>query len=410
VTRLELRPATTARITSTTGRTDVAVPEIDTVLVKTASRCNLNCTYCYVYNLGDDGWKSQPRRMSSKVLQGVIDQVGELSHSQDQALSVVLHGGEPLLLGFEGIRRLVGGLKTSLRQDAGLHIQTNAVLLSDEFIDLFASNDVGISISLDGPAAVHDLNRVDRHGRGSYDRVTTAIARLLAHPSGDRLLTGLLAVIDPDSDPVEVYESLKATGAPSFDFLYRDGNYAHLPFGKAQPESTEFGSWMVRLLEHYLTDPSPPRIRVIDDIIRLVLGGSGQKEGVGLNEYGILVIDTDGKITRNDTLKGAYSGGDRFVSEPSIVDGELRDYLSSPEFVEYFDLQLPTSPICSACPELGVCGGGMPAHRWSEERGYANPTVFCADQRMLISKVRTRLPTTLGGTPFREVLDQQVSP
>ena len=68
---------------------------------------------------------------------------------------------------------------------------------------------------------------------------------------------------------------------------------------------------------------------MIDDIIRLILGGSGQKEGVGLNEYGIVVIDTDGKITRNDTLKGAYSGGDRFVSEPSIVGGKLQEYLSS---------------------------------------------------------------------------------
>jgi uncharacterized protein len=296
-----------------------------------------------------------------------------------------------------------------LREDAGLHIQTNAVLLTDKFIDLFASNDVGISISLDGPDEVHDRNRVDRHGRGSHDRVTAAIARLLAHPSGHRLLTGLLAVVDPTSDPVEVYESLKATGTPSFDFLYRDGNYAHLPFGKAQPESIEFGNWMVRLLDHYLADASPPRIRVIDDIIRLILGGSGQKEGIGLNEYGIVVIDTDGKITRNDTLKGAYSGGDRFASEPCIVNGRLQEYLSSSEFVEYFDLQIPTSPICQACPELGVCGGGMPAHRWSEERAYANPTVFCADQRLLISAVRSRLSASTNGRSYREVHDQLVS-
>jgi len=255
---IELRRTTTGPTTSTIARTGTALQKVDTVLVKTASRCNLNCTYCYVYNLGDDGWKSQPRRMSSEVLQAVIDQVGELSHRQDQALSVVLHGGEPLLLGFEGIERLVEGLKASLREDAGLHIQTNAVLLSNKFIDLFASNDVGISISLDGTADIHDRNRVDRQGRGSYDRVTAAITRLLAHPSGNRLLTGLLAVVDPSSDPVEVYESLKTTGAPSFDFLYRDGNYAHLPFGKAQPESIEFGTWMVRLLEHYLADPLRP--------------------------------------------------------------------------------------------------------------------------------------------------------
>ena len=111
MTRLELRRTTTGPTTSTIARTGTPPQAIDTVLVKTASRCNLNCTYCYVYNLGDDGWKSQPRRMSSEVLEAIIDQVGELSHRQDQAISVVLHGGEPLLLGFEGIQRLVEGLK-----------------------------------------------------------------------------------------------------------------------------------------------------------------------------------------------------------------------------------------------------------------------------------------------------------
>ena len=333
--------------------------------------------------------------MSSEVLQAVIAQVGQLSRTQERALSVVLHGGEPLLLGFEELRKLVEGLKASLRADAGVHVQTNGVLLSDRFIDLLARHDVGISISLDGPAEVHDRNRLDRQGRGSHERVTEAIARLVAHPAGSRLFSGLLAVVDPGSNPVEVYEALKTTGTPGFDFLYRDGNYAHLPYGKARPDSTEYGTWMLGLLDHYLADPNPPRIRVIDDIMRLVLGGSGQKEGVGLNEYGILVIDTDGTVTRNDTLKGAYAGADRFVAEPSILTCDLSEQLNSAEFAEYFDLQIPTSPTCQACPELGVCGGGMPTHRWSEEGGYANPTVFCADQKLLISDIRSRLDAAL---------------
>ena len=365
------------------------------MLVKTASRCNLDCKYCYVYNLGDDSWKSQPKRMPPEVIQAVVNQVGKLSHTQHQPLSVVLHGGEPLLLGFKAISTLVEGLKSTLRTDAGLHVQTNGVLLIDRFIDLFARHDVGISISYDGPMAVHDKNRLDRRGRGSHQQVTDAITRLVNHPAGSRLFSGLLAVVDPTSNPVEVYEVLKTTGAPSFDFLYRDGNYAHLPYGKARANSTEYGTWMLGLLDHYLADPSPPRIRVIDDIMRLVLGGRGQKEGIGLNEYDILVIDTDGTVTRNDTLKGAYAGADRFASAPSLLNGDLSKELERAEFSEYFDLQIPTSPICQACPELGVCGGGMPTHRWSEQNGYANPTVFCSDQLLLISAIRARLDSAV---------------
>ncbi|MFI1097348.1 cyclophane-forming radical SAM/SPASM peptide maturase YhhB [Streptomyces sp. NPDC020917] len=365
--------------------------DIDTVLVKTASRCNLDCSYCYVYNLGDEGWKSQPRRMTDAVMGAVIDQLGALSQSQSHPLSVVLHGGEPLLLGLGATERFIRGLKSSLRADAGLHVQTNGVLLTNEFIDVFDRFDVGISISLDGPAELHDRNRLDRHGDGSHERVVAGVARLVAHSARDRLFSGLLAVVDPTSEPAEVYEFLKATGAPSFDFLYRDGNHDVLPPGKSQRDSTEYGDWMVRLLDHYLADLTPPRIRVLDDLIRLILGGQGRKEGIGQDEYGILVIDTDGRITRNDTLKVAFPGADRFSFEPSIVNRDLLGQLADTEFDDYFSLQHPTSPTCEACPELTVCGGGMPAHRWSTKNGYSNPTVFCSDQLRLISAVRGRL-------------------
>ncbi|MET4920967.1 radical SAM protein [Streptomyces sp. PSRA5] len=371
-------------------------------MVKTASRCNLDCSYCYVYNLGDEGWKSQPRRMTNTVMSAVIDQLGALSHSQSRSLSVVMHGGEPLLLGVGATERFVEGLKSSLRADAGLHIQTNGVLLTNEFIDVFDRYDVGISISLDGPAELHDRNRRDRHGDGSHERVVAGVARLVAHPARDRLFSGLLAVVDPTSDPAEVYEFLKATGTPSLDFLYRDGNHDALPPGKSQTESTEYGDWMVRLLDHYLADLTPPRIRVLDDLIRLILGGHGRKEGIGQDEYGIIVIDTDGRITRNDTLKVAYPGADRFQQERSIVDRVLLDQLGGTELDEYFSLQHPTSPTCEACPELTVCGGGMPAHRWSTKNGYSNPTVFCSDQLKLISAVKSRLFIAAKGTDRHE--------
>jgi uncharacterized protein len=380
--------------------------DVDTVLLKTASRCNLNCTYCYVYNMGDDAWRFQPKRMSPAVVDAVVDELGQLSHAQDHPLSVVLHGGEPLLLGSSAMSRLIGDLRKSLRDDAGIHVQTNAVLLSDVFIDLFAEHDVGVSISFDGP--VHDANRLDRRGRGSHDRVAEGIARLRSHPAGDRIFSGLLAVVDPSSDPVAVYRALKATGAPGFDFLYRDGNHTTLPFGKSDRTSTEYGEWMIRLADCYIADPDPPRVRILDDLLRLILGGQGQKEGVGLTEYGILVIDTDGTVTKNDTLKAGHGGGDRFGDAYSITERRLQDYLATEDVLTYYELQEPCSNQCRRCPEINVCGGGMPTHRWSEENGYDNPTIFCADQLALIGHLRRVLSTArspIGGdVPLEPVL------
>ena len=76
--------------------------------------------------------------------------------------------------------------------------------------------------------------------------------------------------------------------------------------------STEFGCWLAKLLDIYLSDPKLPRIRVLDDTFRLILGASAQKEGIGTADYGFLVIETDGQINKNDTFKAAYRIADRF--------------------------------------------------------------------------------------------------
>lgn len=368
---------------------------IDTVLLKVASRCNLDCSYCYVFNMGDEGWRRQPKRLPRDVEDAVVRSLGELLADQGRPFSVVLHGGEPLLLGLDRLKILFSSLRATI-PSCGLHIQTNGTLLTDEMVDLCADHSVGISISLDGPELVNDGFRLDLKGKGSFARVMAAVERLKRHSASATLFSGLLAVVDPRSDPQEVYSFFKGVGTPSVDFLYRDGNHSSLPFGKASIDSTEYGQWMSQVLDFYLADPLPPRIRVLDDMLKLTLGGRARKEGVGVSDYGIVVIDTDGSINKNDTLKSTKDAADTFESRWSVLTDRLADVAATREFVAYHEAQRPTSSICKACPDLSVCGGGMPTHRWRDDNGLDNPTVFCADQRLLISKVRKRLRDYIG--------------
>lgn len=360
---------------------------VDTILLKVASRCNLNCSYCYVYNMGDEGWQRQPKRLSEDLQAIVVHQLKRLAEYQRRPFSIVLHGGEPLLLGASRLRSLFDSLKNSV-PECGLHIQTNGTLLSNLILDVCADYNVGISVSLDGPEMITDEFRVDHRGRGSFSRVWKGLELLRAHRATSSLFSGVLAVIDPRTNPEHVYHFLKNTGAPSLDFLYRDGNHDVLPFEKRSLSSIEYGDWMCRLLDVYLADPAPPRIRVLDDMIKLCLGGSGTKEGIGVSDYGIVVIDTDGAITKNDTLKSVPGPVDIFDSGWSVLRNDLSHVVLTDEFQSYHDAQRPTCDTCRTCPDLAVCGGGMPAHRWSSERGFDNPSVFCADQRRLIGRVR----------------------
>lgn len=364
------------------------IHQLDTVLLKVASRCNLDCSYCYVYHMGDEAWRGQPKQMSDAVLDQVAHRLAAQLASQSMPFSVVLHGGEPLLLGPSRLDRFCATLREALPHPCGIHVQTNGVLLSEAIIDVLVRYDVGVSVSIDGPKAVHDRYRIDHRGKGSFERVQAGIARLTAREDARPLLAGVLAVIDPESDPGQVYSALKQTGAPSFDVLPRDGNWDEIPPGKRAPETIEYGRWLEGLLDVYLADPEPPSVRLLDDLLRLVLGGRSIKEGVGTADYGILVIEPDGTVDKNDTLKVAGAGADHFDRRWSVFENGFDEILGSDEFLAYYRQQRPVSAACAGCPDLGVCGGGMVAHRWSAARGYDNPTIFCADQRHLILRMR----------------------
>jgi uncharacterized protein len=367
------------------------VIEIDTVLIKVASRCNINCSYCYVYNMGDNGWTEMPNHISVETTLAVGEALHELTNIQTRPFAIVLHGGEPLLLGHRKLDRVLSILRDAVPPECSFGLQTNGILITDELLDVCFKHRTTLSVSIDGPRHIHDRRRVTHKGAGTYEKVLQGINCLRKHQQSAFLYSGLLAVIDPDSDPKEVYEFCKTLEPPIVDFLYRDGNYVRLPEGKKSLRSTEYGEWLARLLDSYLFDQQPLRIRFLDDLIRLILGGKATKDGVGLTDFGILVIDTDGSVTKNDTLKSSYTGADRFLRNWTVHRDSLSEILNSHEFAEAHALQRPTSKICLACPELKVCGGGMTLNRWSESNNYDNPSIYCADQTLLIEHTRNQV-------------------
>lgn len=365
--------------------------EINTVLVKVSSRCNINCSYCYVYNMGDDGWKNMPPLISQDTNKALSSALKDLVADQALPFATVLHGGEPLMMGLRKLKELLKSLRESLPDTHPISMQTNGMLITNEILQLCVQYRVSISVSIDGPKLINDQFRIDHKGKGTYEKVVAGIALLNNHKESGFLYAGLLCVINPHSEPSKIYSFLKGLGAASIDFLYRDGNHSILPFGKESFESTEYGDWLCALLDIYLSDPAAPKIRFLDDIIRLELGSLGIKEGLGVTDYGIAIIETDGAITKNDTLKSTFNGADQFSEKWSIHTHRLSEVFNSEEFKQYYAMQRATSKTCTSCDYINTCGGGMPLHRWSDENGYDNPSIYCNDQKKIISTIRSRL-------------------
>lgn len=390
----------TASTTGTTGvdnpsaanRCMVVVGRLDTVLLKTASRCNIDCSYCYVYQGPDTTWRLQPKRMRREVVEAATARLIEQAGRQETGFAIVLHGGEPLLLGFDKLAALLRGLRAHLSPDRHpISVQTNGTLLRESLLDLFAETQTSVSVSIDGPPEANDAARVDHRGRSTYAATMRGIRLLASHSEAEFLFAGTLSVIQPAVSPRLVYEFLKALGTPSMDFLLQDGNHDRLPPRKSSFSSTEYGHWLIGLLDLYLADPSPVPIRLVDDTLKLCLGGTSRKEGSGKDQHGILIIETDGEIRKNDTLRASFEGADRFSDRWNVTTTTLSQVLSSQEYIAYTGMQVPACGPCAECDLLAVCGGGMPLYRWSAERGYDNPSVYCHDHAAFIRHAAARL-------------------
>jgi uncharacterized protein len=338
--------------------------------------------------MGDDNWSRMSKFMNDDTIAATCRSFASLAEHQKNIFSVVLHGGEPFLLGAAKLANLLACLRQALPFQYPISIQTNGILISTMILNICEEYHVSVAVSIDGPKEVHDKLRVGHDGKGTFDAVMRGINLLKAHPDSPFLNAGLLAVINPASDPAEVYHFFKNIGAPSVDFLCKDGNHDRLPAGKSSINSVEYGRWMAGLLSVYLADPEPLPLRIIDDMLKVLLGGIVSKEGMGVTDFGILIIDTDGTIMKNDTLKSSYNGADKFDVPVNIKDEKLIEFINSQAFRDYRAMQRPTNIKCLSCPQLHICGAGMILHRWSDANGFDNPSIYCSDQLYLIEAMR----------------------
>jgi len=372
-------------------------------IVKVHSRCNLACTYCYVYEMADQSWKAKPTRISDSIVRRSASRIGEHAAAhQLPAVRVVLHGGEPLLVGATHLAFIAEQLREQVKPPTTLLIslQTNGVLLTPGLLDVLSAQQIGVSVSIDGAAADHDRYRRYRDGRGSYQAVTAGIDQLRSSPYR-HLYRGLLSTINLRNDPIRTYEALSAFHPPRMDFLLPHGNWSEPPPGRPDDATTPYADWLCTIFDRWYDSPEPqPEIRIFAEIIQLLLGGSSHGEMIGLSPATVVVVETDGTIEQVDALKSAYEGapGTGYNVEHNDFD-EVARHPAIRARQRGFD---GLSDLCQQCRLSRVCGGGYYPHRYREATGFANPSVYCADLQALIDHVRSRVATDLsrlrGGT------------
>ncbi len=367
-------------------------------VLKVHQRCNLACDYCYVYTQADQSWRDRPAAMPDEVWRAAVARIAEHVRTHDlREVRAILHGGEPLLYGATRLAALTNHLRAAMPSTCTVTVglQSNGLRLGPEMMGSLREQRISVGVSVDGVAADHDRHRIMPNGRGSFAAVRAALD-LLREPENRACYAGILCVVAPDTDPVACYQQLLEFEPPAIDLLLPHATW-QVPPWRPGGSATPYADWLIAVFDRWYRDGdsapsasapggSAPRIRLFEDIIALLFGGSGRSEQVGLSPAALLVVESDGAIEQVDALKSAYPGA--CATGLDVRRDEFDAALHDPGVVARQIGVAALADQCRSCPIHQVCGGGHYAHRYRPETGFRNPSVYCPDMIRLIGHIR----------------------
>lgn len=169
------------------------------------SLCNMRCKYCYYLDKAALYDYRQPL-MSDELLERYIR--ANIEGNNSPVIAFAWHGGEPLLAGKEFFRKAVAlEQKYAEGRTVENSIQTNGLLLDDEWCAIFRDNNFLVGVSIDGPEHIHDAHRVDAGGQPTFARVIKGIERLYRNRVEYNTLTTVN--IHSEGRGAEVYNFLR---------------------------------------------------------------------------------------------------------------------------------------------------------------------------------------------------------
>lgn len=340
----------------------------------TSSVCNLDCTYCYYLEKEKLYPEQKNYLMDDETLERYVEQYIQ---AQDvRQVHFVWQGGEPTLAGLQFYKKALELQKKYANgKEVFNSLQTNGILLNDEWCSFFHQNQFLIGLSIDGPEDLHDAYRVTRQGRPTFTKVLNAIELLKKHKVEFNTLTVINNI--NVKHPERVYEFLKATGSSFLQFIplvereaqkvedgdlyYIDPNYTK----KANVtdwsvNASEYGQFLNRIFD----------IWVRRDIDNIYVQMFDTTLGAWCNQPAQLCIfsETCGHAFALESNGDVYQC-DHYVYPDyklgNIHDIHLRELNRSDEAIQFGqDKKSTLPPACLKCEYRFACHGGCPKHRF----------------------------------------------
>ena len=347
------------------------------------SRCNLSCQYCFYLRKGDL-YPGSRFRMSEEVLDEYTRQTIDAHRIPE--VTFAWQGGEPTILGIDFFTKALDLQKKYCRPGMVIHntIQTNGVLLDDEWCTFFKKNRFLIGISLDGPRELHDACRTDAAGKGTFDRVMQGLALLKKHKVDFNILCTVNAV--NDYHPLEVYRFFRDEAQAQFiqfiPVVERDSQTGTMTPLSVLPE--QYGKFLIGVFDEWVRhDVGTIYVQHFDTALA---NWYGEPHGICVFSPtcgSAMVIEHNGDI---------YSC-DHFVDQDhllgNILEAPVIELVNNDRQRQFGrDKREKLPEYCKKCPVLFACRGECPKNRFAvTPGGESGLNYLCDGYRMFFSHI-----------------------
>jgi uncharacterized protein len=356
-------------------------PSIGVVVVQPTPFCNIACTYCY---LPDRDVKTVMAQSTVRELFGKVFASGWAGSE----LTVIWHAGEPLVVPPSFYREAFGAIAELRPESVRIRhsIQTNGMLITPEWCELFRDWSVGVGVSIDGPRHFNDAHRLTRTARSTFDRALAGIRML----QQEKVPFHVISVLTAQSlqAPQEMLDFYLAEGIEDVCFNVEESEGSHVSglFSAGDPQSL-FRGFLERFWKLSRADGRIRFIREIDGMLPRVFRPGGEElKNIQVEPFGMLNVDCHGNVS---TFSPELLG----LRNPRYGDFLIGNILSDslPQMRESAAMQAMTRDIALGvetcrreCEYFSACGGGAPVNKLAENGSFASGrTKFCALTQMV---------------------------
>jgi uncharacterized protein len=354
------------------GVTSEGFGPVRLLVVQPTTLCNLDCRYCYL------PLRRQPLRMSLTTLAAAMKNffVGDMIARQ---LKILWHAGEPLTLPvryYEAALRIVEDCRPA--EISVVHaMQTNGTLINETWCQFIKAHGIRVGLSIDGPEALHDKNRRDRNGRGTWRQIQRAIALLKEH----RIPFGVIAVLT--SEAMQHHDALidffSDLGAQTIGFNTEETQGVNSSQTYGDRSLVDQHRQFIRRIDeaHCL---GRFRSREISLMEQTILDGDNAAWNEEVKPFHILTMDYRGlACTFSPELAGMQSSSGQSFALGDLTRAPLPQLVQSDRFRELWAEIHQGREMCRrSCGYFDVCGGGAPSNKYFENGSFCTTeTMYC---------------------------------